>query len=70
MQLISAYIIEKLLKIGKLKDIDNENLDFNNSDSERKKPIKKKRTVRNDYKKRGIKKTKSLDKINRKNEGN
>ena len=40
-----------------------------NSDSERKKPIKKKRTVRNDYKKRGIKKTKSLDKINRKNEG-
>jgi hypothetical protein len=69
MQLISVYIIEKLLKIGKLKDIDNENLDFNNSDSERKKPIKKKRTVRNDYKKRGIKKTKSLDKINRKNEG-
>lgn len=69
MQLISVYIIEKLLKIGKLKDIDNENLDFNNSDSERKKPIKKKRTIRNDYKKRGIKKTKSLDKINRKNEG-
>ena len=49
-----------------LKDIDNENLDFDNSDSERKKTIKKKRTVRNDYKKRGIKKTKSLDKINRK----
>lgn len=42
MQLISVYIIEKLLKIGKLKDIDNENLDFNNSDSERKNLLRKK----------------------------